>query len=395
MSFIYSILAFTIGLSLVSILIPSLIRVSKAKHLYDTPNERKVTKEIVPSVGGVAIFIAFLIGTIIAINDYSFRELKYLIVAVLLLFFLGLKDDLVDLSAKKKLLVQVVVSTILIILGGIRFTDLHGIFGLYNIDYALSFVVTLLVMIFIINSLNLIDGIDGLASSIGIVASFIFGSWFLLAGHPEYGIMCFSLAGSLTGFFFFNVFGKNHKIFMGDSGSLVIGVILVVVVIKFNEFNIAGEVFFHVNASPAVAISILIVPIIDTLRVIFIRLYAKKSPFAADMSHIHHSCLKLTNSHLHATLLIVLFNILIIGLALTLKSFFEINVLMAIILGIGLIISSLPDLILKYADSRLALKPALNSTNEKNSKRSGATSAKKENSDNAIMSSLEDVSSKN
>lgn len=395
MSFVYSILAFVLGLSLVSILIPSLIRVSKAKQLYDTPNERKVTKEIVPSVGGVAIFIAFLLGTIIAINDYSFRELKYLIAAVISLFFLGLKDDLVDLSAKKKLLVQVVVSTMLIIPGGIRFTDLHGIFGLYSIDYALSFVVTLLVMIFIINALNLIDGIDGLASSIGIMAAFVFGSWFLLAGHPEYGIMCFSLAGSLSGFFFFNVFGKKYKIFMGDSGSLVLGVVLVVVVIKFTENNIVNDALFHVNASPAVAMSILIVPVIDTLRVIFIRLYGKKSPFEADMSHIHHACLKLTNSHLHATLLIVLFNVLIIGMVLIMSKFFELNVLLVILLATGFVIFSLPDIILKCAYYQFSLIQTCDPQVIKSSKETIAATAEKEEKNEAIISSLEDASSKN
>ncbi|OFX62200.1 MAG: hypothetical protein A2066_07210 [Bacteroidetes bacterium GWB2_41_8] len=356
MSIIYSILAFLIGFSLVYLTIPPLIRVSFAKHLFDTPNERKASKAVVPTLGGVAIFIGFILSSIIATDGYIFSELKYLIAASVIMFFIGLKDDLMDISATKKLVVQVATAVMLITLGGIRFTNLQGAFGLYEINYAVSFIITLFTMIALINAFNLIDGIDGLAAGVSIVISTVFGFWFILAGHPEYGIMCFSLSGSLVGFFIFNVFGKKNKIFMGDTGSLILGVVMVIIVIKFNEFNILQQGKYAINAAPVVSIGILIVPIVDTLRVFFIRLSEKRSPFSADMNHIHHKCLQLTHSHIKATLLILFFNILFIALTFSLNRLLNINNLIISLLSIGFIVAYIPDLILKWR---------LNATEEK------------------------------
>jgi UDP-GlcNAc:undecaprenyl-phosphate/decaprenyl-phosphate GlcNAc-1-phosphate transferase len=144
MSIIYSILGFLLGFSIVYITIPPLIRVSIAKHLYDTPNERKASKIVVPTLGGVAIFLGFILSTIIATDGYNFGELKYLIAAVIIMFFIGLKDDLIDLAAWKKLLVQLATATILIVIGNFRFTDLQGAFGIHEINYLVSFVLTCL-----------------------------------------------------------------------------------------------------------------------------------------------------------------------------------------------------------------------------------------------------------
>ncbi|HEX7584751.1 MAG TPA: MraY family glycosyltransferase, partial [Prolixibacteraceae bacterium] len=269
MSVIYSIIGFILGFGLVFLTIPPIIRVSIAKHLYDTPNSRKASKVVVPTLGGVAIFIGFILSTIIATDGYNFGELKYLIAAVILMFFIGLKDDMMDISARKKLLVQLSTAIMLIVLGNFRFTNLQGTFGLYEISYPVSFALTLFIMIALINAFNLIDGIDGLASGISILISMVFGTWFLLSGHYEYGITCFSLAGSLIAFFIYNVFGKKHKIFMGDTGSLILGVIMVILVIKFNEFNINQLAPYAIRNAPVVSIGILIIPVIDTLRVFF------------------------------------------------------------------------------------------------------------------------------
>ncbi|HAH25580.1 MAG TPA: undecaprenyl-phosphate alpha-N-acetylglucosaminyl 1-phosphate transferase [Prolixibacteraceae bacterium] len=351
MPIFYSLLGFLLGFGIVVFTIPPLIRVSVAKHLYDTPNERKVSKAIVPTLGGVAIFIGFILSTIIATDGYSFDELKYLIAAVIIMFFIGLKDDLMDISAKKKLLVEIATACILIGLGDFRFTNLQGAFGFHEINYITSFVITLIVMIGLINAFNLIDGIDGLASGISIVISSVFGTWFLLAGHHAYGIMCFSLAGCLIGFFLFNVFGKKNKIFMGDTGSLILGVIMVILVIKFNELNSDQNLPYAINAVPAVTLGILIIPIIDTLRVIFIRLSEKRSPFSPDMNHIHHSFIKLGASHLQSTTYIVLMNILFIAFVFAFNQTLNINVLIISLFTLGFSIAYIPTLILKWKQS--------------------------------------------
>jgi UDP-N-acetylmuramyl pentapeptide phosphotransferase/UDP-N-acetylglucosamine-1-phosphate transferase len=252
-----------------------------------------------------------------------------------------------DISARKKLVVQIATASMLIVFGNYRFTDLHGVFGIHEINYSISFIITLFTMIALINAFNLIDGIDGLASGISIVISTIFGSWFLLSGHTEYGIMCFSLTGSLAAFFYFNVFGKKHKIFMGDTGSLILGVIMVVLVIKFNEFNINQQGPYAILNAPVVSIGILIIPVIDTLRVFFIRISEHRSPFSPDMNHIHHQFLKLGNSHRRSTAYMVLINLLFIGFTFSLNRFLNINNLMITIITLGFILAYLPGLFLR------------------------------------------------
>ena len=346
MDVLYSISGFAIGFFLVFITIPPIIRVSIAKHLYDTPNERKVNKVVVPTLGGVAIFIGFILSTILATDGYNFGELKYLIAAIIIMFFIGLKDDLMEISAHRKLYAQLAAASMLIVLGNFRFTNLQGIFGLYEISYPISFVITLFAMIAIINAFNLIDGIDGLASGVSTLISIVFGIWFLVAGHPEYGITCFCLAGSLIAFFMFNVFGKKHKIFMGDTGSLILGVIMIVLVIKFNQFNINLQSPYAIPAAPAISLGILILPIIDTIRVFFIRISEKRSLFTPDMNHIHHKLLELGNSHLKSTLLIGSVNILMIFFTFSLNRVLNINNLMISILTLGFIFAYIPSLIL-------------------------------------------------
>lgn len=348
MAILFSLFGFLLGLGIVVFTIPPLIRISFAKHLYDTPNHRKVSKVVVPTLGGVAIFIGFILSTIIATDGYIFEDLKYLIAAVIIMFFIGLKDDLMDISASKKLAVEVATACILIIMGDIRFTNLQGAFGIHEINYATSFVITLITMIGLINAFNLIDGIDGLASGISIVISSVLGTWFLLAGHPAYGIMCFSLTGTLIGFFLFNVFGKKNKIFMGDTGSLIVGVVMVILVIRFNELNINQNSPYAIHATPVILLGILIVPIIDTLRVIFIRLYKKRSPFSPDMNHIHHSFLKLGYSHIQTTSFMVLINIVFIGFTFTFHKILNINVLITSLFALGFFTAYIPVLIYKW-----------------------------------------------
>lgn len=347
MSLLNSILGFILGFGLVYYTIPAIIRVSFAKHLFDTPNSRKVSKKIIPTLGGVAIFIGFILSTIVATDGYNFGELKYLIAAVIIMFFIGLKDDLIDISAKKKLIAQIISSLMLIVLGNFRFTSLQGAFGVNELSYPVSIIFTLFVMISIINAFNLIDGIDGLASGVSILGSLVLGGWFLLSGHPEYGVLAFCLAGSLVAFFIFNVFGKKHKIFMGDTGSLILGVIMVVMVIKFNEFNVVPVGPYGINNSPVVSIGLLIIPIIDTLRVIMIRISEGRSPFLPDMNHLHHSLLKLGNSHLKTTLLIVSINIFFIIFTFSLSQILNINNLIISTFSFGFIIAYLPSQILK------------------------------------------------
>jgi UDP-N-acetylmuramyl pentapeptide phosphotransferase/UDP-N-acetylglucosamine-1-phosphate transferase len=340
-------IAFLMGIALVIVTIPPIIRVSVAKHLYDKPNERKVSKTIVPTLGGVALFIGLTISSLIATNGYDFSDLKYLIAAIIIMFFTGLKDDLIDISALKKLMLQIAASVILIVLGNFRITNFQGIFGIYEINYALSFSLSLFFLIGLTNAFNLIDGIDGLASGVSIVIASIFGLWFSLAGFHEYSIVCFSLVGSLISFFYFNVFGKKYKIFMGDTGSLILGITLSALTIKFIELNINTGSAFVVPSAPVLALAILIIPVIDTLRVFFIRLSEKRSPFSPDMNHLHHKFLALGFTHLQASMSIVSVNIVFIALTYYLSQIVSVNNLLVIVFGLGFFIAFLPCLAFK------------------------------------------------
>jgi len=318
--YFFVILSFGLSLCIALYTVPVVIRVAHALKMFDQPNGRSSAIKAVPTLGGIAIFLSFVLAVTIAINGYILPGLIYIITAVLLMFFVGLKDDILDLSARKKIAAQLITAAILIFLAKIRFTNLHGFFGIEEIGYVQGVLLTAFVMIVFINAYNLIDGIDGLAAGLSIFATSVFGVWFFIAGHFEYAVLSFSLVGALSGFFYYNVYGKNNKIFMGDTGSLILGTVLAVIVIKFNELNVDQTAPYAVASAPAVSFAILIYPLVDTLRVFLIRILQKKSPFSPDKNHIHHRLLVLGFSHKQATFSIIAFNMAFIIPALALQN---------------------------------------------------------------------------
>jgi UDP-N-acetylmuramyl pentapeptide phosphotransferase/UDP-N-acetylglucosamine-1-phosphate transferase len=267
------------------------------------------------------------------------------------LFFIGIKDDILIISPRKKFIAQVLCALILIIPGGIRFTNLHGILGLYEIDYILSIFITLIAIVSIINATNLVDGIDGLAASIGIFSSVIFGAKFLVTSNNDYAVLCFAIIGSLLAFLWFNVKGTTNKIFLGDTGSLLLGLLIAVEVIQYNEFAL-GTTPQEISFSPIFSLAILATPLADMIRVFAIRIYHGKSPFAPDMNHIHHRLLKLGFSHFNSTLIIVLTNGFIITLAFAFR-FLNKHALMALLIVVIFLLLQLPDFFHKRRTIRL------------------------------------------
>ncbi len=298
--------------------IPVIIKVAKMKHLMDMPNGRSVHDDNIPTLGGIAIFAALVIPVLL-FSDFSHNVgINYIIGSVILLFFIGVKDDILVVSPSKKLVFQVLASLIVIIVADIRIKSFYGIFGLFEIPYIPSVLFSLFVYIVIINSFNLIDGIDGLAGGIGFIVSLTFGIWFFLSGNAAMATLSVSLAGALLGFLYFN-FSKARKIFMGDTGSLIIGFIIAALSIKFIDLNklYIAELYAIKNA-PIVAVLVLSIPLFDTLRMVLIRLLTGKSPFHADKNHIHHILLKFRFSHKESSIIFYLFNVSIILLAFTL-----------------------------------------------------------------------------
>ena len=290
------------------------VHVVNKLNLFDRPNERSSAEKPVPTLGGIAIFFSFIFASSLGMSGYGFPEMIYILTALLLIFFVGLKDDIVTLSPYKKLTAQIAAASILILLGDIRFTNLHGLFGIGGIGMIPSFLITTFTMVVIINAFNLMDGIDGLASGLSMMAALIFGGWFFISGHFGYAILSFSLVGALAGFFYYNVYGKQYKIFMGDTGSLVLGTIMSILVIRFNELNIDQAQPYAIESVPAISFAILAYPLFDTIRVMAIRMVHHQSPFRADKNHLHHRLLALGFSHRAATYTIIGTNVAFICL---------------------------------------------------------------------------------
>jgi len=293
--------------------IPVVLQIAEQKKLYDVPDERKVHTHAVASLGGVGIFGGFLLASLLSIQVYNDFEFQYFFAAALVIFFLGLKDDLVVLSASKKFIGQMVAASILIHLGRIRIDSMYGLFGFYQLPEGFALALSYLTIIVVINSFNLIDGIDGLAASLGMLTMIIFGTYFFINGYQAYALLAYALTGSLAAFLIFN----HHpaKIFMGDSGSLMIGLVNAILVIKF--INVANDpaVAIPVPAAVAVGFSILIVPLLDTLRVFAIRIFNGRSPFTPDKNHIHHLLLNWGLGHSAVTLVCVGLNVGFVVLA--------------------------------------------------------------------------------
>ncbi len=278
-----------ISFSIAYFSVPILRKVAYHKDLYDKPdNQRKLHDRYVPSLGGVAIFMAFFIGFSISGSAESISGYPYLAAAITLLFFTGLKDDIVDLSARVKLIVEVVVAMLLIFGSNIYISNFYGVFGIYEIPFWLSVPVTTFTFIVVINAYNLIDGIDGLAAGIGILACLFFGTGFFVAGEFALSSLSFILLISLVAYLRYNY--HPAQIFMGDTGSLVVGCILSVLAIKFvglNEVPQYQDVFGA--TSSVLPIAILAFPLFDTITVFYKRIRRGDSPFTAGRDHVHHS----------------------------------------------------------------------------------------------------------
>lgn len=357
MELILILLAGTLGFSIVLISIPAILQVARKKKLFDSFGERKIHNSEVPSLGGIGIFLGFVLSTIISTDGYRFDSLKFIIAAVIIMLFIGLKDDLLTISARKKFLMQISAATLIITMGNVEITNLHGLFGIYQINNIWSLLISFFIVLSVINAFNLIDGIDGLASGLAMLATLVFGVWFFITGHIQFAVMSFALLGSLTAFFLYNVFGRHNKLFMGDAGSLVVGLIVSALVIKFNDFNILKSSAFAVGAAPSVSFAVVMVPLIDTLRIIIIRILNRKSPFHPDNNHIHHRLLALIPNHFKVTLILIGANSAIIGISLFLNHLgMNITRQFLLIFLLGIILSFVPSLLVKWSQTTSAKK---------------------------------------
>jgi UDP-GlcNAc:undecaprenyl-phosphate GlcNAc-1-phosphate transferase len=303
-------LSIAISFTITFLAIPAIINVAEMKKLFDMPDERKVHQSPITPLGGLGIFAGFIFGTLLTTHFNQNPDLQYFIAAAFVIFFLGLKDDILVISPVKKFIGQVLAAFIIIYYGGIQIRSMHGFLGIYQLPEMFSLLLTYFAVIVVINSFNLIDGVDGLAGSLGLLSTTIFGIYFLYVDMLPYAVIAFSLAGSLLAFLIFNF--QPAKIFMGDTGSLLVGTINSILVVKFINVANTSDVSFPIAASPAIGFTILMVPLLDTLRVFGIRIFHRRSPFSPDRNHIHHLLLDRGFSHRSITIFLVAVNLLVV-----------------------------------------------------------------------------------
>ncbi|MCH8525159.1 MAG: undecaprenyl/decaprenyl-phosphate alpha-N-acetylglucosaminyl 1-phosphate transferase [Balneolales bacterium] len=283
-------------------------------------NGRKQHKAPTPTLGGVGIFFGFVLSISIVGGFMAPDYFPFLIAGITLLFVVGIKDDLMGVSAKKKLVAQILASVMVVYGGGIYIPELGGLFGINSIPAHLSQPFSVFAMVIILNAYNLIDGVDGLAGSVGFIASATLGTFLFLNGAVNEAILAFALAGALGGFLIYNF--EPTRIFMGDTGSMVVGFLLAMLAFNVMQTNLTAEVVY-LPASAVMVFGVLIIPMYDTLRVILIRLKNRQSPLNPDANHMHHVLMKSGYSHRGIVLVMATASIIIITTAFILR---EVNV---------------------------------------------------------------------
>lgn len=313
---------------------PAIFKVAEDKHLMDEPCSRSVHSTKTPTLGGIGIFISLVVVITILGGLLDTKILLLLLGGMTVLFFLGLKDDLLVLSPRKKFIGQLLAAFVLIIFTDTRISSFFGIFGITIFPYWFSVAFTLFVYLLIINAYNLIDGVDGLAGTLALFACSAFAYLFFRTDDVSMITIAVATVGALLPFLRLN-FSKKNKIFMGDTGSMIIGFLVAFFAVRFMS-EVQGErLSVFRNSAPILALSIVFFPLLDTLRIFFIRaVILRKSPFEADQNHLHHGVLKLGYSHIKITTYIVMINVVLFMLTLAFKDF-EIHIQFLLLMGIG------------------------------------------------------------
>ena len=310
--------AFLLSLLMGLVIIPNILLISHKKHLYDLPSIRKIHKVIVPQLGGVSFFPAILVSLCLVMGvcvkwemlpvDPLFTnttfELLFVAVGCMLLYLIGLADDLIGVSYRQKFIVQFMAAGLLV-LSGDWFNHLGGLFGIYAISPIVGIPLTLLFIVYVINAINLIDGIDGLASGLCIIGLFTLSGMLIILQHDVYAYLSLAILGVLIPFWCYNVFGnayKGHKLFMGDTGSLVLGYLLSFLVIRL---SVHVPIEDYNPRQLILSVTPLLVPLLDVIRVIVVRARIGKNLFLPDKNHFHHKLLR-TGMGIHSVLLFIL-----------------------------------------------------------------------------------------
>ncbi len=318
--------------------IPTLLKVAENGNLFDSPDHvRKVHSKNIPNLGGIAIFLGFLFACILFLKATAIEYGNFLLGASMIIFSMGIRDDMLGLNAYMKIGLQLLASFLVVFFADVRIDSLYGLFGIELLPIYVSIPFSIFTIIVITNAINLIDGIDGLATNIGIVTSFAFGLMFFDMNALGWSRVAFALCGALLGFIRYNF--SPAKIFMGDTGAYIVGFILAILTIQFvelNRFDTLTNPNPFVKSSPAVGIGFLFIPLFDTLRVFVIRIANGKSPFFADRQHLHHFLLDRNWTHRQISIFLPALSLLFIILCLAFQNIGSFTMITLLVL-IGLL----------------------------------------------------------
>lgn len=323
------------------ILIPQILLVAFRKSLFDIPDERKIHRSAVPRLGGmafapVALFsISLLLGVTLALRDATFlnellldiKSVAFLICSVIMLYLVGLADDLIGVRYRAKFIVQILCAA-MFVAAGIYVRDFCGVMFLDEVYSWFGILFTMLLVVFVINAINLIDGVDGLASGLSGVALFFYGTMFYMMGEYVCALIAFATLGAVIQFFYYNVFGKaerQEKIFMGDTGALTIGILLCFLALKLCSHR--AEDVHGVNPL-VMAFAPLMVPCFDVIRVFFGRIGRRNNPFMPDKTHIHHKFMAVGMTPRLTMITIIICSIVLTALNIVLSPFLNVNIIL-------------------------------------------------------------------
>ena len=336
------IIPFFTALLLVGWIHPRLVKIALLKNIVDNPDARKLQRTPVPVLGGVAVFfgVVIAIGCMSSVVDCS--GLPVVIMAMMAMLYTGTMDDILSLSPGLRFVIEIVVVLLLIFVGGYCIDDFQGVWNIGRFSYWCAVPLTVVAAVGIINAINLVDGVNGLSSGYCIMACLIFGTLFFLAGEAPMTILAAVSVGALIPFFLHNVFGKTSKMFIGDGGTLVMGVVMSVFVIAIlqNGSRVAAYVNPNVGLVPF-TLAVLSVPVFDTLRVMSTRILKGTSPFRPDKTHLHHMFIDLGCSHVATTLAILGVNMFVVLCWWALEaSGFSIAVQLYAVIAVSLLVTS-------------------------------------------------------
>ena len=307
-NYLLLIISFVVSFGLVWWIHPRIVKIARMNNIVDKPNARKLQSEPIPVLGGVAVFFGMVVGIGFMSTFVALPSMLVVVTAMMAMLYTGTMDDVLDLSPSLRFGIEIAVVLCLIFGGRGNFLidDFHGLWGIHRIPEWVAWLLTVFAAVGIVNAINLIDGVNGLCSGYCITACFIFGTFFYCTHNVPMTLLAAVSAGALFPFFFHNVFGRTSRMFIGDGGTLVMGIVMAIFVCEVLRYD--GNAVFGCGEQIPFTLAVLCIPVFDTLRVMSMRWWRGVSPFHPDKTHLHHLFIALGCSHPMTTAAILTLN---------------------------------------------------------------------------------------